>query len=204
MAYIYRHIRLNKNEPFYIGIGSEDNNKYNRAHSNHQRNKYWNNIISQTKYRVDILCDDLSWEEACKKETFFISYYGRKDLGLGSLVNMTDGGEGSKGPKTEEHKQKISLSQKGIPKLNLRKPRLDTSKMFKPHKKMYSTEKMKVPRPGSGLPKRSIIQHSLDGIFIREWDSKTQAEKETNIKGIANVLTKISKTAGGFIWRYKQ
>jgi uncharacterized protein involved in tellurium resistance len=32
------------------------------------------------------------WEEACKKETFFISYYGRKDLGLGSLVNMTDGG----------------------------------------------------------------------------------------------------------------
>ena len=68
---------------------------------------------------------------------------------------------------------------------------------------MYSTEKMKVPRPGSGLPKRSIIQYSLGDIFIREWDSKTQAEKETNIKGIANVLTNIAKTAGGYLWKYK-
>jgi hypothetical protein len=23
MAYVYRHIRLDKNEPFYIGIGSD-------------------------------------------------------------------------------------------------------------------------------------------------------------------------------------
>lgn len=28
MAYLYRHIRLDKNEPFYIGIGSDSN--YNR------------------------------------------------------------------------------------------------------------------------------------------------------------------------------
>ena len=27
MAYLYRHIRLDKNEPFYIGIGSDTNFK---------------------------------------------------------------------------------------------------------------------------------------------------------------------------------
>ena len=29
MAYVYRHIRLDKNEPFYIGIGSDAN--YSRS-----------------------------------------------------------------------------------------------------------------------------------------------------------------------------
>jgi hypothetical protein len=29
MAYVYRHIRLDKNEPFYIGVGSDSN--YSRA-----------------------------------------------------------------------------------------------------------------------------------------------------------------------------
>jgi hypothetical protein len=27
MAYLYRHIRHDKNEPFYIGIGSDNNYK---------------------------------------------------------------------------------------------------------------------------------------------------------------------------------
>ena len=32
MAYLYRHIRLDKNEPFYIGIGSNELNNYKRAY----------------------------------------------------------------------------------------------------------------------------------------------------------------------------
>jgi hypothetical protein len=31
MAYLYRHIRLDKNEPFYIGIGSDK--QYKRAYN---------------------------------------------------------------------------------------------------------------------------------------------------------------------------
>jgi hypothetical protein len=33
MAYLYRHIRLDTNQPFYIGIGKEDNG---RAYPVHQ------------------------------------------------------------------------------------------------------------------------------------------------------------------------
>ena len=44
MPYVYRHIRLDKNQPFYIGIGKEDNGIFTRAYSHKNRNTYWNNI----------------------------------------------------------------------------------------------------------------------------------------------------------------
>lgn len=92
MVYVYRHIRLDTNKPFYIGIGSDEN--YKRANNPWGRSQYWKNIISKTPYKVDIILDDLSWEEACEKEKEFIKLYGRVDIGEGILVNLTDGGEG--------------------------------------------------------------------------------------------------------------
>ena len=112
MPYIYRHIRLDKNEPFYIGIGSDD--KYKRAYSVNPRTKHWKNITALTPYQVEIVLDNLTWEEACKKEQEFIQLYGRKDKGLGSLCNYTDGGEGAYGRVlTNESKKKISQSVSG-------------------------------------------------------------------------------------------
>ena len=40
MAYVYRHIRLDKNQPFYIGVGKNDND-LKRAFSKCNRNSYW-------------------------------------------------------------------------------------------------------------------------------------------------------------------
>lgn len=112
MAYVYRHIRLDKNEPFYIGIGSDNN--YQRAYDVSSRNKHWNNI-TKNKYEVEIILDNLTWEEACLKEQEFILLYGRKDLGTGILCNMTDGGEGAVNRIfTNEHKEKIRQSKIGI------------------------------------------------------------------------------------------
>jgi predicted GIY-YIG superfamily endonuclease len=90
MAIVYRHIRLDKNEVFYIGISKNND----RPYSKHRRSNFWKNIVNKTDYEVEILFDDLSWEDACEKEKEFIKLYGRKDLGLGPLVNMTDGGDG--------------------------------------------------------------------------------------------------------------
>lgn len=109
MTCVYRHIRLDKNEPFYIGIGS-----IKRAYEKSRRNKYWKNIVNMTEYRVDILFEDLTWEGACEKEIEFIQIYGRKDLNSGTLVNMTDGGEGAGGRiLSKETKLKISKAHKG-------------------------------------------------------------------------------------------
>lgn len=111
MPYVYRHIRLDKNEPFYIGIGSD--NEYKRAYCIHKRNNIWNKIVSNTSYEVEILLDNVSWDIACSKEREFIKLYGRKDLRTGILSNLTDGGEGAYGLKfTDETKKKMSIAQK--------------------------------------------------------------------------------------------
>ena len=95
MAYVYTYTRLDKNEVFYVGIGSDS--KYKRAKNLSLRTDYFKKIINKSKYKLDIVFDDLSWEEACLKEIELIALYGRKDLGKGSLINFTDGGEGRKG-----------------------------------------------------------------------------------------------------------
>jgi len=106
MAYVYRHIKLDKNEVFYVGIGSDE--KYERSKTSKNRNLHWHNITKKTPYEVEIILDNLTWEEACEKEKEFIRLYGRRDLKEGTLVNMTDGGEGAFGILvSEETKQKI-------------------------------------------------------------------------------------------------
>lgn len=113
MAYVYRHTRLDKNEVFYIGIGSDERGKYNRAYSKTGRNKHWYNIINLTNYKVEIISEDwLTWEEACEKEKFWITFYGRADLGRGSLVNITDGGDGQFNPSFDTRK-KMSVAKLG-------------------------------------------------------------------------------------------
>lgn len=110
MACVYRHIRLDTNQPFYIGIGT----KTKRAYSKHKRTSYWTNIVNKSDYEVEILFDDLTWEDACKKEKEFIALYGRIDDNTGILVNLTDGGDGSYGYKhRDEDLIKIGKKSKG-------------------------------------------------------------------------------------------
>ena len=120
MAYIYKHTRVDTKEIFYIGIGNQD--RYRRAFVTQKRSKFWKNIVSKTEYIVEIIEDGLTWEEAQIKEKELIKFYGRKDLGLGTLVNLTDGGEGTLGivhtdqwyqnQKTGNNKKGKSISEK--------------------------------------------------------------------------------------------
>lgn len=115
MAYVYRHIRLDKNEPFYIGIGSDENGKHIRAKNKSTRSSYWKKIVGKTDYRIEILFDDLTWEEAQEKEIEFIKLYGRLNNGTGILVNLTDGGGGCVGYKhTQDWLNKLSVIRKNF------------------------------------------------------------------------------------------
>lgn len=114
MAYLYRHVRLDKNEPFYIGIGGDEEGKYERAYNKKHRTNYWKYIINKTEYRVEIILDNLTWEKACEKETEFIKLYKRKDSENGILVNLTNGGDGIYGViRSKETCSKISKTHKG-------------------------------------------------------------------------------------------
>lgn len=126
--YLYRHVRLDTNVPFYIGIGSKPKNyygykgEYRRAYVAYKRTDFWNAIVSKTDYRVDILFESNNLEEIKQKEIEFIKLYGRRNLNEGTLVNLTDGGDYSirqanqyrKSFKhTQETKDKLSKSHKG-------------------------------------------------------------------------------------------
>ena len=108
MAVVYKHIRKDTGEPFYIGIGKT----IARSKSTKNRNEYWKNIVNKYGYEIEILHNGITWQEACELESYYIKLYGRKDLGNGILVNMTDGGEGLKNISILTRK-KMSNSQKG-------------------------------------------------------------------------------------------
>jgi hypothetical protein len=113
MGYVYRHIRIDKNEVFYIGI-SKQNNNYLRARQTQKRNIFWRNIVSKTDFKYEILWECNCKKELLEKESEFISIYGRKDLGKGTLCNLTDGGEGVHNFKhTDESKAKMHKSRQG-------------------------------------------------------------------------------------------
>jgi len=112
MPHIYRHIRLDKNEPFYVGIGLDDIPK--RAYeTKKRRSQWWNNIVNKYGYSVDILFENVTIDFAKEKEKEFISLYGRIDLGTGTLCNQTNGGDGINGWKASvETKLKMSEAAK--------------------------------------------------------------------------------------------
>jgi hypothetical protein len=110
MAIVYQHTRLDNNNIFYIGIGKKED----RAFSKISRNKYWHNTVNKYGHNVNIICDDVDYNTAKQIESYLIKYYGRKDLGLGLLVNMTDGGDGTLGYNVSETtKLKMSKAHKG-------------------------------------------------------------------------------------------
>jgi hypothetical protein len=112
MAYVYRHIRKDTNQVFYIGIGTRSG--LHRAKSKSCRNKIWNSIVSKTEYEVEILFEDVSWDFAVEKEIEFIKLYGKIIDKNGTLSNLTDGGEGCAGfSHSEETKIRLSKSKKG-------------------------------------------------------------------------------------------
>lgn len=108
MAIVYTHTRLDTGKVFYVGIGLD----IKRAYQKRFRNAHWKAIVSMHGYRVDVLFDGITWEEACEIEVCLISKYKRKCDG-GSLCNLTIGGDGVVGMVwTDEHK-KISKGNKG-------------------------------------------------------------------------------------------
>lgn len=231
--YLYRHIRLDKNIPFYIGIGTMNNKKslckttYYRAHSFKQRNNFWKHIVNKTEFRVEILFETDDFNIIKEKEKEFINLYGRKDLGLGTLVNLTDGGEGcnpsserlyqmsqimkdkykngmahwAAGKKfTEEHKKNLSIAQKNLIKEGYQNPILNKVNIYK-----RTIGEFKHSIETRKIRSKPILQFNLNGEFIAEYFNATEASEKTN--SIRSLICRTclgkTKTHNGFVWKYK-
>ena len=126
-THLYLHTKSESKEVFYVGIGNA-----RRPYRKCNRNKWWHNVVNKYGYEITILADSLTWEQACDMERYLIKYYGRRDLGEGTLVNLTDGGEGAKNvvvsakaranmsaaskgkKKSTEHRANISAARVGM------------------------------------------------------------------------------------------
>lgn len=109
--YVYVHIREDKNEPFYIGIGQNKDKSYTRAKTKNQRNPIWNRVYAKTTMRIEIVLESDNYMDAINKEKDLIRLYGKICDGTGILANITDGGEGTVGvPRTPEEIIKIKNS----------------------------------------------------------------------------------------------
>lgn len=123
---VYQHRRLDTNQIFYIGIGKS----VKRAYHKRGRNSHWKNIVNKVGYSVEIICTCEDWNEACDIERYLIKYYGRCDLDTGTLVNLTEGGEGVVGNiVSDESKLLMSIAKKGKPSPNKGKSMTEEQKL---------------------------------------------------------------------------
>lgn len=178
---IYKH--TTPNGKVYIGITSltiqrrKSSGYANNPHFSRAINKYgWDNITTE------ILFDGLTREEACRLEITLIEQYQSNDERFG--YNISSGGESHTGcsfTHTEEAKQKISehncrywLGKKRPPLSEQHKQTLTTSRCVK-------------------------VECVETGIL---YDSIAEAAQATGASHISKCCRGITKTSGGYHWRY--
>lgn len=201
MAIVYQHRRLDDNSVFYIGIGTD----IKRAYSKRNRNKHWQNIVDRFGYEIDVLFSGITYEMACQIEYGLIIDLGRKDLGTGNLVNLTDGGKGSINFKhSKETIKKISGKNsfrfgKGYLQSGEKNPMFGRRGENNPTfgKTGYKNHKSK-----------EVGQYDLKtGELIKFYGSTREAYKETgvNYSSISQCCNNNInyKHAGGYKWKYK-
>ena len=157
-------------------------------------------INHKNEIKDDNRVENLEW---C--DNYYNSHYGTK------LQRQREKMKGFK--HTEESKQKMSNSTKGE-----NNPMYGKTHTDEVRKKISEAHKGKPKLKLRGIPKseetkqkiseansKPILQYTKDMVFIREWQSTTQASKELNIhqSSINKVCLNKQKTAGGCIWRYK-
>jgi hypothetical protein len=162
------------------------------------------------------IIEECSIEQLDEREIYYINCYNTINEGL----NLKEGGGfGCHNDETKnlirlkaigrklskEAKQKISQSKIGN-KYNLGRKHSDEIKQsfkYKNRKKGKITpERNKKIKEKLQKP---ILQYDLNGNFIKEWISQTEASQVLNINqpSISNCLKNRSKTAGRYIWKYK-
>jgi group I intron endonuclease len=188
----------------YIGKSIEIENRigsYKYVGRRKNQPKINNSIV---KYGIENhifeIIEECSLENLNIREIFWVDFYKSVKTGL----NCSGGGEG--GPRSLETKIQISHSLLGKKATTETRQKMSTSKI---NHSMYDKEwrkKMEESTWSSGTNSKPIIQLSLEGEFIQEFKSITEAIKSLGKKHtgpISNCLTNRTKSSYGFIWEYK-
>lgn len=222
---LYFHINPIKNHIFYVGIG----NKY-RPKVKKGRNKMWQNIVNKYGYIIEVVHTGLTKQEAEEKEIYYIKLFGRRDLGLGNLVNLNDGGNTNSGwiatpesiskrvskttgqKRTNECRERMSESQLGHSTSDVTRENMRNSALNKPKPSIKTNKKISISLKKfySGVKRKPTIQkvinqYDIEGNFIREWSSIKLAADVLGIQrtNISKVLTGKRISTSNYKFKYK-
>ena len=180
MAYVYQHIRKDTNQPFYIGIGSDLN--FYRANKFSERNEIWERIKKKTEILVEILHNNIEWDEACKIEIELIKKYGRINNKTGILSNMTDGGEGTLNKVINEDTRYL-LGNGNRGKKRTEESKLKQSEVTKGVKKSKShSEKIREYRIGKKMSEETKRKISENSKGRSSWNKGIKFSEESKLK----------------------
>ena len=189
-------------------IGPYSGVKIDRARIKYGIKNFKYEVLIRTKYKTK----KEAKEDSDKLEIYYIGLYDSYRNGY----NCTLGGSTTLGFQfTEETKNKISKSRIGKKMSNETKMLL--SNMSK-GRKFNDTHKANISKALKGRKctladkiiksksTKPIIQYDTDGYYINEYNSVKEAYNKTKIKicTIYKCLSGSNKTAGGFIWKYKE
>lgn len=110
--YVYQLRVEDEPLPFYVGKG-KDGRAYEHLKDGDDINPFKKRKIRKAQRQnkqilVEFIKTDLIEDDAFLWEVFYIAEFGRRDLGLGPLTNLTDGGEGMSGFKfSDESLQRL-------------------------------------------------------------------------------------------------
>ena len=151
-------------------------------------------------------------EDLAKREEFWLQKFDVENNPM--FMNRTNKAFGNSGL-TEETKLKIKLSSLGKPKSTEARNNMSKGRTGKTRNQTKIRSDKGKPRGASPWVSESlktrnrestlkpVIQYDLEGNLIREYKSAQEAKDITNLK-IQNALTGITKTSGGYIWKYKE
>lgn len=169
-VYVYFHTNPVTNDVFYVGIGTTV-----RAWNARQRNIFWKRTVNKYGgFNVNIVEENLTLDKAIEREKYYIEKFGRRDKSLGTLVNLTDGGEYFHGLIiTDEHRRKLSESRLG-------KPMTDETKI----KISISSKGKKLSQEDKDNKSKAALGHTVSE-ETRNKISKSSMGKSAHNKGIA-------------------
>ena len=109
-------------------------------------------------------------------------------------------------PMSEEQRRKISEALKGRILSEETKNMISKARVGKHHSEETRKKLSKANKGKINAPTKSVIQYSKDGEFIAEYPSIMEAERQTGCKNesICQCCKGKQKSAGGFIWKYKE